>query len=303
MMKTLLFFLMTCVMLFSQNDLVVFSKGQEKFVVFVNGVRQNNESSNNVRVTRIIHPKVQVRIKFDQPTMPEIVQTVFFLWNGEEKRNWEFVYQLGKNKNGKWKLTPFSAAPLNGIIEPEYPAGQSIVPYHDDEWIYHPPAPTSSTQPGNTPLNQTITTTTVISGGGTPSQQGGVIINIGLPNAQPTQTTITSTTVSNNNTTVNAAPCSLSDARFAELKKSISSKNFDNSRLEIAKQAANTKCLKSSQVRDIMKLFSFEETRLEFAKFAYKKTIDKENYFLVNDAFQFETSVSELNEYINGRQD
>lgn len=290
-------------MLLSQNDLVVFSKEQEKFLVFVNGIRQNAEPGSNVRVTRIIHPKIQVRIKFENTSIPEVVQTVFFLWNGEEKRNWEFVYQLKKNKSGKWKLTPFSGAPLNGIVEPQYPPDQSIVPYHDDEWIYHPPAPTSSTQPGNTPLNQTVTTTTVISGGGIPSQQGGVVINIGVPNAQPTQTTITSTTISNQNSGANTAPCSLSDVRFAELKKSISSKNFDNSRLEIAKQAANTKCLKSSQVRDIMKLFSFENTRLEFAKFAYKKTIDKENYFLVNDAFQFETSISELNDYINGKED
>jgi hypothetical protein len=302
-MKTLFVFLTTCLMLFSQNDLVVFSKGQEKFLIFVNGVRQNNELSSNVRVTRIIHPKVQVRIKFENASFPEVVQTVFFLWNGEEKRNWEFVYQLKKNKSGKWILTPFSAAPLNGIVEPVYPAGQSIIPYHDDEWIYHPPAPTSSTQPGNTPLNQTVTTTTVISGSGTQPQQGGVVINIGVPNSQPTQTTITSTTISSSNPGANTVPCLLSDNRFAELKKSISSKNFDNSRLEIAKQAAITKCLKSSQIRDIMKLFSFENTRLEFAKFAYNKTIDKENYFLVNDAFQFESTVSELNEYINGHKD
>lgn len=302
-MRIFLLSLMICFFAYAQNDLVVFAKEQEKFFVFVNGIRQNLKADNNVRITRIIHPKIHVRIKFENPFIPEFTQTVFFLLNGEEKRNWEFVYYLKKNKNGKWKLTFYSAAPLNGIVEPQYPSDQSIVPYHEDEWIYHPPAPTQSNQPGNTPLNQTVTTTTVISSGGVNTQQGGVIINIGLPNAQPTQTTITSSTISTSVPSLNASPCSLSEAGFSELKKSISSKNFDNSRLEIAKQVAKTKCLKSAQVRDIMKLFSFEETRLEFAKFAYKKTIDKENYFLVNDAFQFETSVSELNDYINGKED
>jgi hypothetical protein len=47
-----------------------------------------------------------------------------------------------------------------------------------------------------------------------------------------------------------------------------------------------------------MKLFSFEATKLEFAKYAYNKVSDKENYYLVNDAFQFESSIEELNENI-----
>jgi hypothetical protein len=48
-----------------------------------------------------------------------------------------------------------------------------------------------------------------------------------------------------------------------------------------------------------MKLFSFESSRLEFAKFAYKYTWDINNYFLLNDAFDFESSIDELNKYIN----
>ncbi len=66
----------------------------------------------------------------------------------------------------------------------------------------------------------------------------------------------------------------------------------------MAKQICDSKCLKSRQVRDIMKLFSFEQTRLDFAKYAYKNVMDKENYYQVNDAFQFENSIEELNESI-----
>jgi hypothetical protein len=49
-----------------------------------------------------------------------------------------------------------------------------------------------------------------------------------------------------------------------------------------------------------MMLFSFEGTRLDFAKFAYGRTYDIGNYYMVNDAFTFETSIDELNDYING---
>jgi hypothetical protein len=45
-------------------------------------------------------------------------------------------------------------------------------------------------------------------------------------------------------------------------------------------------------------MLSFESTRLDFAKFAYTYTLDKENYYMVNNAFSFSSSVAELNNFI-----
>jgi hypothetical protein len=84
-------------------------------------------------------------------------------------------------------------------------------------------------------------------------------------------------------------------------KASISSRTFEDSKLTIAKQVAGANCLLCSQVREIMTLFTFESTKLEFAKFAYSHTLDPGNYFKLNDAFEFESSIDELNQYINGR--
>jgi hypothetical protein len=50
----------------------------------------------------------------------------------------------------------------------------------------------------------------------------------------------------------------------------------------------------------MMHCFDFEATRLDFAKFAYGRTFDIGNYYMVNDAFTFETSIDDLNRYING---
>ena len=47
-----------------------------------------------------------------------------------------------------------------------------------------------------------------------------------------------------------------------------------------------------------MQLFNFESSRLEFAKFAYPYTFDQGNYYKLNDAFQFESSIDELNEFV-----
>ena len=95
-------------------------------------------------------------------------------------------------------------------------------------------------------------------------------------------------------------PYPMSPTDFATAKSSISSKSFEDSKLTIAKQIFGSNCLLSSQVKEIMSLFSFEDSKLEFAKFAYGKTYDTGNYFKVNDAFTFESSIDELNTYISG---
>ena len=85
---------------------------------------------------------------------------------------------------------------------------------------------------------------------------------------------------------------------FAYTLQSIKNKSFDSERLKIAKHAAATRSLVSSEVVEIAKLFTFESTRLDFAKYAYEYTIDKKNYVIVYDAFQFSSSTSELQDYI-----
>ncbi len=39
-------------------------------------------------------------------------------------------------------------------------------------------------------------------------------------------------------------------------------------------------------------------TRLDFAKYAYAYTLDLRNYYKLNDAFTFESSIDELDKYI-----
>lgn len=90
----------------------------------------------------------------------------------------------------------------------------------------------------------------------------------------------------------------ISTAEFANVKKSIDTKNFEDTKIKIAKQVIDNNCLLSSQVKEIMMLFNFEETRLDLAKYAYGHTYDIGNYYKLNDAFKFETSIDELNEYI-----
>jgi len=90
-------------------------------------------------------------------------------------------------------------------------------------------------------------------------------------------------------------------ASFAKAKKSISDKGFDDTRLTIAKQVTKANCLTCEQIAEVCQVFGFEETKLEFAKFAYDHCFDPNNYYTVNDVFSFESSMEELTKYVESK--
>jgi hypothetical protein len=65
-----------------------------------------------------------------------------------------------------------------------------------------------------------------------------------------------------------------------------------------AKQIIDRNYFTSQQIKDLLLLFTFENNRLDLAKYAYGKTVDKGNYFIVNDAFTFNNNKEKLSAYI-----
>jgi len=87
---------------------------------------------------------------------------------------------------------------------------------------------------------------------------------------------------------------------FMELKNMLNNTSFDDSKLTIAKQALINNNISAEQVLNLMGAMTFESTKLDFAKFAYNYTVDKEKYFMVNNGFTFSSSIDELNRFIQG---
>jgi hypothetical protein len=85
---------------------------------------------------------------------------------------------------------------------------------------------------------------------------------------------------------------------FNMLKNTIFATSFDSSKLNIAKQAIADNTVTSEQVYQLMMMMSFESNRLNLAQFAYYYTVDKGNYFIVHNAFNFNSSSNRLNTYI-----
>lgn len=85
-----------------------------------------------------------------------------------------------------------------------------------------------------------------------------------------------------------------------DLIRTIENASFDSDKLIIAKQAARSGRLRSSEVLRIMELMSFDSSKLKFAKYAYEYVVDPANYYIVNKAFTFSSSIDDLDRYISG---
>ncbi len=90
----------------------------------------------------------------------------------------------------------------------------------------------------------------------------------------------------------------MADYEFDQLVHTIDNLSFESSRMQVVKQAISANIVSAHQVEQLVRMMTFESSKLELAKFAYRNTVDKQNYFIINDAFTFESSIIDLNNFI-----
>jgi hypothetical protein len=90
----------------------------------------------------------------------------------------------------------------------------------------------------------------------------------------------------------------IADNTFADLMETIKRESFDDSRMAIAKSGIDQHLFSSAQAKQLIGLFSFENSKLEIARILYGKTYDPKNYFVVYSVFTFSKTKEELAEYI-----
>lgn len=91
--------------------------------------------------------------------------------------------------------------------------------------------------------------------------------------------------------------------KFQQLKQSVERSNFDDNKMELLRSVLPNNAVSAQQVKELVQLMSFEQNKLELAKFAYRYTTDRNSYFIVNDAFSYGTSKTELTRYIASYRD
>jgi hypothetical protein len=298
-----------------KSNLILFTDNGEKFTAIMNGLRMNDDPATHVKLTDLTGEFYKLKVIFADPSLGEKT----FNLNLSMNLGMETTCNITKNKKGEYVLRYMGSVPI-AEASPA-PAGTKTVVYSENL-----PAET-------TPVKQTVThqTTTTTQSGTTDNVSFNMGMNVGEtggnisinvsgmdPNMTTQQTTVTHTTTTTTTSTGApvpppapapsylpgytgpvGCPMPLSPGEFSDLKKSISSKTFEDSKMTIAKQVVGNSCLLTSQVKELMLLFTFEESRLDLAKFAYGRTYDIGNYYKVNDAFTFESSIDELNQFIS----
>jgi hypothetical protein len=88
----------------------------------------------------------------------------------------------------------------------------------------------------------------------------------------------------------------MSDYDFNQLVVKIKNQWFGSGKLNAAKDGVNNNYLNTTQVRQIVQIFSSEADKLELAKLAYRKIVDQQNFRQLYDLFSYQGQ-TELDNY------
>jgi len=110
--------------------------------------------------------------------------------------------------------------------------------------------------------------------------------------AESTKTTSVGTAVTATTGTV------IDEGEYFDIIKTLKKEPVEKNRVELAKTFFGNKWLLASMVKDAMKVFVQEPSKVAFAKFAYGRTVDKQNYYKVFDSLNLTNSKKEMNEFI-----
>jgi len=312
-------------------NLVIFSEDGDAFYAYVNGIRQNDKYETNVKVTGV-SPNVSLRIEFENKAYPSLKKAGYF------EAGMEHTIRIKRDTKQVVKLTYFGQTTLaesqnNGATTIAYHPAENPI---NTTTQPNTPAPQNTNMEQNTNMSvggTTVTTTTTTGGQNNENVNmninvGGVGINMNVGGNMPVtrQQTVTSTTVttrsstnisegngSNNNTNTNGgvsvsnagagaskAGCvtAMSAANFAKMKQNVESKPFSDTKMSTAKIATKNACLSVDQVKEICNLFSMDDDKLAYAKYAYDYCVDKSTYYEIGDIFSFSSTTDEFNKFL-----
>lgn len=322
-----------------KSSLIFFTQEGERFYVILNGVRQNDKPSANVTVSNLNLPTYRAKIIFENSALGSVDNTVYL--QDADGNHVEVVYVIRKDRKGNYVMrisgyTEVASSAANQKSDVvEYHAEETKPVTSQPAETIKQTTVTTTTTPATTTRQETVNMNLGGLGFGVnvntnleEDDNGNVNMNINMGGVngtntnssvrQTTTTTTTTTTRTNTNpaigqpvptTTpvVNTPPretgClnAISSSDFAAGKKSITASSFSDTQMKTAKIFTKNNCLSVSQIKEVMAIFSFEASKLEYAKYAYDFCVDKRNYYQVNDAFTFSSSSDELNSFLESK--
>lgn len=315
----------------AQNRLVVFNQEGKQFYIILNGVRQNVQPQTNVKIDELTSDAYKLKIIFADGVTADVDKSIYF-----SDPNHEIVSEVRKNNKGVHKLRMISYGPT---VSNNYQAASTIhytnteaVNTSNNNQINNAGNPNQTVTTHHNSSTATMHTN-VNNGNGSNENinmnlnMGGVGMNVNVnmnengnnlnQNAIITETYSSSTTITTNNTHTQGNHnhsnhnhvnqnhhygCYTSTVDYNSLLNAIEGESFADDKKMVTKQALANKCISAEQVVGLMEKFSFEDDKMEIAKYCYERCSDPDNYYKVTSAFTFSSSKEELNKYIESKK-
>lgn len=83
-------------------------------------------------------------------------------------------------------------------------------------------------------------------------------------------------------------------AAFQHFITELGRMSFDSNKLQYAQFAIRKNGIYVHQLQTALSKFSFDSNRLELAKYAYQFTLDRQNYFMLQSSFSFQSNFRKL---------
>ncbi len=278
------------------GHLTIFSENGDKFKLVLNGEVINTVSQTNLRVEELTQPYYNAKILFDDPNLQQISKNTLMLTDADGIFS-DVTYKVRRDKNNpaKIKMNFFSQIPVDrGFI----PAPNVHVIHYGQPDVFQ---------------TQVVQTTNSANDGFSMGvNAGGVNMNVNVNGMgmNGSQTTTTTTTTQGggyveqpvyNNHQGCDRKYAMSPGNFANALATVKKQKFDDTRLKTARQITSANCLNVSQISQIAQVFSFEDNKLDYAKFAFDFCVEPRNYFNLYNIFKFSSNVDELTEYVQQR--
>jgi hypothetical protein len=322
-------------LLFSQySNLIIFSEGGEKFQVMLDGEIYNEQPEIRVEANEIFFDEsCEITVMFEDKSINSVTRKLRILPAGNQ-----FVMRLDRKKKGKYKLVKEDSYPIiDGIpsylvknidhyAEPEptnviitettttttttngSPEGVSLgVNVSDPNGngnlnVNVGADPNSGTVDGEVSLGVNVDD---------PNVNGNLNVNLGTngettPNTETTTTT--TTTITEIKPSVNdfvpgytgrvtcMLPTTIED--FDKGYYAIKNEEHTDKMMKLAEMHFDNSCLTVDQILRIMSILKFDYTKMKFAKFAYLRVYDINNYDKIVNILENSNYRQELDNFI-----
>ncbi len=331
-------FFSLCSISWTQSNLSVFNNNGQQFYVILNGIRQNSIAQTNVQISQIKNGNYAIKIIFADGKTPDIDKNLMIdapyditsrviFKKGKGKLQFMGAVPTQGQLQEAVLYRPNDAAIYSDAINQNINSGNNQLDIHIED---NSASVVNST---NTNVQTTISSSSTTTNQTIPDENlnlnmnvslGGVNLNINT-NASATgmesNTTFNQTTISNStiNTSTNTASntinsntninnltvshqrinCVQTFYRRDAFIKELEDLSFEDDRIEALKLEMKSTCLQSKEAEDLLDMFSFDENKLEIAKYLSDRLLDYQNAGSLAKKLTFDSNKMEYRRYIS----